>query len=353
KLFVIFFLCLSFNAVNAAAAVCSSAICDNSSTGFNVVGIWSTSTTSPGYMGSNYRHDKNSDDGTKTANWNYAIGVNGDYEIAAQWSQDPNRATNVQYRYSVNGGSLQNCGSRISQRVNGGKLNVLCSISGLAAGSTLTVSLRNDATGGYVIADAVRVTAQAVTTGISHFWQFGYISNNTFKNQTGGFATCSNCPDKLPGVVGNALGFDGQNNRLVYPFESRLNWGMGTSATVEFWFKKSGNCLTPEAVVSRANDGNGVSWWVGCDNNHAAFSIVGIGGVTQSYVTGITDITDGAWHHLAAIREATTSNQILFVDGKLETVSEKSFHLRVDKYLRPDYWWHELLGCGQFSGRAG
>ena len=36
-------------------------------------------------------------------------------------------------------------------------MNVLCSIPALASNSTLTVTLLNDASGGFVIADAVRV----------------------------------------------------------------------------------------------------------------------------------------------------------------------------------------------------
>jgi hypothetical protein len=135
---------------------CPGAICDNTDTGFESVGAWSTSTSTSGYFGSNYLHDQNNAKGSKTASWTYAIGADGNYEVAAQWPAFANRATNVQYMYSINGGALQNCGVPVDQRINGGQFNVLCNATGLVAGSTLTVSLRNDAAG-YVIADAVRV----------------------------------------------------------------------------------------------------------------------------------------------------------------------------------------------------
>jgi hypothetical protein len=59
--------------------------------------------------------------------------------------------------YSVNGGAPQDCGAPVDQRVNGGQFNGLCTVPALVAGSTLTISLRNDSSG-YVIADAVLVT---------------------------------------------------------------------------------------------------------------------------------------------------------------------------------------------------
>ncbi len=147
--------------VQRGGEVCEGTICDNTAKGASVVGGWSRSSAIAGYYGTNYLHDQNSKKGSKTARWKYTIGQAGKYTIAAQWSQAPNRASNVQYRYAINGGAEKKCGARVSQRVNGGKMNALCSIPALAANSTLTVILRNDATDGFVIADAVRVERKA------------------------------------------------------------------------------------------------------------------------------------------------------------------------------------------------
>jgi len=83
-------------------------------------------------------------------------GESGNYQIAARWSAYSNRASSVQYRYSANG-ITANCGAPVNQRTNGGTFNVLCTIPSLAAGTTVTVMLRNDDPSGYVIADAVRL----------------------------------------------------------------------------------------------------------------------------------------------------------------------------------------------------
>jgi PKD repeat protein len=139
--------------------MCPIPICDNSDTGFDTTGTWSTSTSSSGYYGSNYLHDQRKGKGTKTASWTYIIVNDGNHDVAAQWPSSRNRARNVQYMYSIDGGAPENCGATADQRYNGGQLNFLCTVPGLTAGSTFTVSIRNDSSG-YVIADAVSVSVQ-------------------------------------------------------------------------------------------------------------------------------------------------------------------------------------------------
>ena len=136
--------------------VCPGTICDNTDAGFETVGSWTTSTSSSDYYGTNYLHDQRNGKGTKTASWTYALTTDGNYEIAAHWSAGSNRARSVQYTYAVDGGAPQACGAPVDQRWFGGQFNALCTVSGLTAGSNLTVSLRNDSSN-YVIADAVRV----------------------------------------------------------------------------------------------------------------------------------------------------------------------------------------------------
>ncbi len=139
--------------------VCPAAICDNLDIGFSSVGLWAASTSSPGYVGADYLHDRREAKGTKSASWTYEITASGNYEIAAQWTSAANRAPYAQYTYSIDGAPLQNCGAPADQRYNGGQMNYLCTVTGLLSGSTLTVTLGNGSNG-YVIADAVSVSLQ-------------------------------------------------------------------------------------------------------------------------------------------------------------------------------------------------
>ena len=139
-------------------ANCTGTVCDNTDPGFNAVGSWKTSSFTPGFLGSNYLHDQNNGKGTKTASWAFTVAANGNVGISARWTSNPNRATSVQYMYSVNGGALQACGVPQDQTISGGVFNTLCTVS-VTTGQILTVSVTNDDPSGYVIADAVRVGA--------------------------------------------------------------------------------------------------------------------------------------------------------------------------------------------------
>ena len=79
--------------------------------------------------------DQNSGKGGKTASWTWDVLSDGNYEVAAQWSPSSNRAWQVQYQYSLDGGSPINCGLPQNQQNNGGQFNRLCVISALMAGT--------------------------------------------------------------------------------------------------------------------------------------------------------------------------------------------------------------------------
>lgn len=176
-------------------------------------------------------------------------------------------------------------------------------------------------------AESGRVATPDIETlpGISNYWQFNDVSSTYFWNRTGGVATCSNCPTKVTGVVGGGLEFDGVGNQLSYPYDSSFDWAADASFTIEFWIKAGSNCLSTEAAVSRVNATTGMQWWVGCKNNHATFSLVAPGGTVRADLEGVTSLNDGKWHHIAAVRDASTNQQLLFLDGNLEKMKKVVF----------------------------
>jgi len=250
-------------------ATCQFATCDNSYSGFVTEGQWSVSASSPGYYGSNYLHDGNDGKGAKTASWAYEIGADGNYEIAAQWSAWPNRSASVQYTYAVDGGPAVPCGAPVDQRSGGGQLNVLCLVTGLDAGSRLTVSLRNDAAG-YVIADAVRVEADegGPLPPVADF-----IASQVPDTLTVEFdASASADPDGA--IVSYAWDFgDGTTGSGVAPSHSYANAGTyDVSLTVTGDFGATDTSTRPVGVqpVGGGNCLPGI-----CDNSDFGFDLVG------------------------------------------------------------------------------
>jgi lysophospholipase L1-like esterase len=139
---------------NAAAGT----IIDNTDAGFSKVGSWPSSKSNTGYYGSNYQYSSQGN-GSSTATWQFNIATDGNYDVEAQWSSSPNRATNAHYTLYNNGSFVANVTK--NQQINGGQFNLLGSYN-LTAG-TLKVVLDNNASG-YVIADAVQVTYAGATS---------------------------------------------------------------------------------------------------------------------------------------------------------------------------------------------
>lgn len=130
-------------------------IVDNAdATGVVITGAWTTSTSSPGYNGSNYLHDGSIDKGTKSVRFTPAIPTTGDYDVYIRYPTDPNRSTNVPVDVISASGTQT---FTVNQTTNGGTWNLLQRAT-FNAGTSGSVLIRTTGTtpGTYVIADAIR-----------------------------------------------------------------------------------------------------------------------------------------------------------------------------------------------------
>ncbi len=119
-------------------------------------GTWTSSTFSPGYLGSNYAHDGNTGKGTKTFSFKPAIPTAGNYLVYARWTADVNRASNVPVDIVETGGSVSTV--TVDQQANNNTW-VLLGVFPLSP-TNAEIKIRTTGTNGYVIADGVRVIPQ-------------------------------------------------------------------------------------------------------------------------------------------------------------------------------------------------
>jgi hypothetical protein len=133
------------------------AVTDNGSSGFSTVsGTWNAGTTVTGYQGANYlTHAAGT--GTSSARWQTDVPTTGTYDVSVWYTDNANRADNAPYTVTDAGGSTL---VRVNQQANGGRWVSLGKYS-FTAGSKAVVQLSDDANG-YVVADAVRITAQGL-----------------------------------------------------------------------------------------------------------------------------------------------------------------------------------------------
>jgi hypothetical protein len=127
---------------------------DNTDAAYVVTtGTWTTSTGSPGYLGTNYAHDGNTAKGTKTFSFKPVISTAGDYLVYARWTADGNRANNVPIDIIKTGGAVSTVTVNQQQTGNTWQLLGVFPLSPTNA----EVKIRTTGTSGYVVADGVKV----------------------------------------------------------------------------------------------------------------------------------------------------------------------------------------------------
>lgn len=165
---------------------------------------------------------------------------------------------------------------------------------------------------------------QSCPANLTSYWKLDELGNATTFVDTQGTqeGTCSgaNCPGATAGKVNSARLFDGGDDEVSVAANPVYDWAADDSFSIAFWMKgvpedtcASGN----EVMVGRGEDA-GVRWWVGCvgPTGAARFQLRNTT-VTEDNitVTGTEPITDGAWHHITAVRDGDSGNNLLYVDG--------------------------------------
>lgn len=116
-------------------------------------GTWSSSTGVPGYYGAAYRHDQNTDKGTKSARFTPSIPTRGSYDVYIWYSADSNRPDAVPVDIVCANGTNT---VLVNQQLNGGMWNSLGNFV-FHSGTSGYVRIRTTETSGFVIADAVKL----------------------------------------------------------------------------------------------------------------------------------------------------------------------------------------------------
>ncbi|WP_238650460.1 polysaccharide lyase family 8 super-sandwich domain-containing protein [Paenibacillus piscarius] len=125
---------------------------NNDSTGVLKTGSWKTAAVQTDRYGINYLHDDNSGKGSKSVTFTPDLPATATYSVYMMWPQHFNRSTAVPIEIVHAGGTAT---LTIDQTANGGIWNLLGTYS-FAAGTSGSVTIRNNGTTGYVTADAVR-----------------------------------------------------------------------------------------------------------------------------------------------------------------------------------------------------
>ena len=140
--------------------------------------------------------------------------------------------------------------------------------------------------------------------------------------------TCVGCPVSTAGILDGAQQFDGLDDEVNVPDNDTFDWGAADEFSIEFWMNSTSTCSGNEVIVGRDDASSDLHWWIGCaaSGNEALFVLIdknkGNGG-TGAWPSSGTDITDGSWHHIVAVKDTTHIR--VYVDGAEKDAEAKSY----------------------------
>jgi hypothetical protein len=188
--------------------------------------------------------------------------------------------------------------------------------------------------------------------GTTHYWDMNEGAGPTYVDRFGTNATCTLCPTAAAGKVGNAQLFDG-NDSVVVADDNTYDWGPTAGFSIEFWMRQTLGCAGSSSVNNEVIVGRFAtlthSWWLGVNCDPAAqgrmrFRLNDGGGSAD--VFSRTIVTDGLWHHVAAVREGDAGKTYMYIDGikedsVLHTYTDGfalSVPLTIGQYNYPPYY---------------
>ncbi len=146
-------------------------------------------------------------------------------------------------------------------------------------------------------------------------------SATTFEDVVGtndGTCTDPGCPASTTGIVATAFDFDGVNDRINVTDDPSLNWENGDSLSFEMWVNTAQDCTGNKVFMGKYGIPGDASWWVGCSTGGLVKYQLEDSNSVRLIITGTVPITDSAWHHVVAIRDAATDINSIYVDATLD-----------------------------------
>ena len=149
------------------------------------------------------------------------------------------------------------------------------------------------------------------TPGLAAYWRLGELSGGVAANSAGGApgSFAGRFVLGQPGVFGpigdTAASFDGASGEVVAPGPGLASAG----ATIEGWF----NWRAGTAVMRDSTSAGGEGWLPAFNSAGNLHYRLGGGGFNTGLP--VTRLRDGAWHHVAAVKDGSAAR--LYIDGAL------------------------------------
>jgi len=245
---------------------------------------------------------------------------------------------------TVSDAQAPNCvrvGGQLPNLAPGGSTSYGCTLANVTDGfiNSAVASGTPPVVGDVTDADAAMVKLDDTQDCPDHmiaYWKLDETSGTTYDDFYDGHdGQCAgSCPIPVTGHVNGGQAFNGSNTGIdvpAVPGDDSFNWDVDDSFSIEFWMKadSAGSCSHGNEVIVGRDDGSDsqLHWWVGIGcwaGGRAAFVLRDNEG-DIGVVVGTTDLTDGSWYHIVAVRDASTNRIRIYVNGTEEAAESVSY----------------------------
>jgi len=177
--------------------------------------------------------------------------------------------------------------------------------------------------------------------GLVHYWRLDELFGPTYYDYVGLADASGTLLDLSEGVVDGSQRFDRAEGDGLNVFDQdSFDWGPESSFSIELWVKKESACESDDnngnnVIIGRYDGNPGQAdlntWWVGFNCRSAEGTQGGIRFVLRDdsnegvSLVGGTDIIDGEWHHVVAIRDASLQQNMVYIDGNLDAITSYTY----------------------------
>jgi len=163
--------------------------------------------------------------------------------------------------------------------------------------------------------------SQTCPNGLVSYWNLDDASDVLFEDKSGNNDAVAETSIEMEAVgkVGAAKYFDGDDIVNVAN-DADFDFGANSSFSVELWVKFSELVGTLDNIFIGKNDptGTGAYWSIGVDlsTGKLYFDLRDSNGNLQTILTS-GSINNNAWHHIVAVRNEASNQNILYLDGSV------------------------------------
>lgn len=161
-------------------------------------------------------------------------------------------------------------------------------------------------------------------TNLEAYWQMEETSGTRYDSHNSYNLTDNNTVLSGTGILGTGADMESTNNEyLSVASNSIWDWTTSNDRSLSMWIKTESDITNQGLCVRWSNEGgNNKNLLVRLNASGYVQVYVGSGSSTGVNVTGSTDVSDQAWHHIVITWNGTVDDKFrIYVDGSLDATS--------------------------------